>query len=318
MLVPLTVYTLMSKFMTKTIKYTAIIFMLCIGHLFIANNALAEEETAATDKASETKQSTTKKNSMTRAESIKPPADLQQQFQNDLKHYVGKTEALLIGLDEVITLFQSSKTANNKGVILLIPDWQQPAINPRSINFLRKTMPEHGWATFTVQPFNKPKNYPSIALKAIEQQEENDKTISDYKLKLGQLYQAMMEKVANMPGIFILISEGNNAGLLVDIINQETSKKPHAMVMLSAYQLTDAANINLAKNVAMSEMPMLDLLLKRDHLNVQASAKLRKTQSDKELKVVYRQKEIANFTPSYYPEDDLLKAIQGWLKTIGW
>ncbi len=45
-----------------------------------------------------------------------------------------------------------------------------------------------------------------MALKAVEQQEENDKILTDYKLQLGQLYQAMMDKVANMPGIFILIS----------------------------------------------------------------------------------------------------------------
>ena len=307
----------MIKFTADTLQYLSLILLLSVAQLII-NNSVKAEEDAAPAKSSEVTKPASNKKTMTRAESIKPPTDLQQQFQNDLKHYVGKTEALLIGTEEVITLFESSQTANNKGVVLLIPDWQQPAINPRSINFLRKTLPEHGWATLTVQPFNKPKNYPSMALKAVEQQEENDKILTDYKLQLGQLYQAMMDKVANMPGIFILISEGNNAGFLVDIINQETSKKPHAMVMLSAYQLTETANINLAKNVAISEMPMLDLRLKRDHLNVQASAKLRKTQSEKELKVLYRQQEIANFTPSYYPEDDLLKAIQGWLKTIGW
>ncbi|WP_448246900.1 DUF3530 family protein [Thalassotalea agariperforans] len=307
----------MMKFTADTLQYLSLIMLLSVAQLII-NNSVKAEEDAAPAKSSEVTKPASNKKTMTRAESIKPPADLQQQFQNDLKHYVGKTEALLIGTEEVITLFESSQTANNKGVVLLIPDWQQPAINPRSINFLRKTLPEHGWATLTVQPFNKPKNYPSMALKAIEQQEENDKILTDYKLQLGQLYQAMMDKVANMPGIFILISEGNNAGFLVDIINQETSKKPHAMVMLSAYQLTETANINLAKNVAISEMPMLDLRLKRDHLNVQASAKLRKTQTEKELKVLYRQQEIANFTPSYYPEAELLKAIQGWLKTIGW
>lgn len=307
----------MMKFTAHTSQYLSLILLLSIAQLIINNSVNAEENSATVENTEVAKPASNKK-TMTRAESIKLPADLQQQFQNDLKHYVGKTEALLIGIDEVITLFQNSKTANNKGVILFIPDWQQPAINPRSINFLRKIMPEHGWATLTVQPFNKPKNYPSMALKAVEQQEENEKTVTDYKLKLGQLYQAMMDKVANFPGIFILVSEGNNAGFLVDIINQETSKKPHAMVMLSAYQLTETANINLAKNVAMSEMPILDLRLKRDHINVQASAKLRKIQSEKELKVVYRQQEIANFTPSYYPEDDLLKAIQGWLKTIGW
>ncbi len=53
---------------------------------------------------------------MTRAESIKPPADLQQQFQNDLKHYVGKTEALLIGTEELLLYLRAAKQQTIKGL----------------------------------------------------------------------------------------------------------------------------------------------------------------------------------------------------------
>ena len=121
-----------------------------------------------------------------------------------------------------------------------------------------------------------------------------------------------------MPGLFIFISEGNNAGLITEIINQEGSTIPNALVILSAYRETEKENLRFAKNIAMTEIPVLDLILSKDNPRVKPSATLRKTQTEKELKVIYRQKLIHNLTPNYYPEVALTKEIRGWLKSIGW
>ena len=127
-----------------------------------------------------------------------------------------------------------------------------------------------------------------------------------------------MKKVASMPGIFIFVTEGNNASFIVDIVNQEDVDKPNAIIFLSAFKETVDENNNFAKNLAMTEIPVLDLYLSKDNRHVHPSAVLRKKQADKELKIMYRQKMIHNFTPNYYPEMTLAKEIQGWLVSIGW
>lgn len=249
---------------------------------------------------------------------IKPPADLYQQYQRDLKHYFANTEELLVGTETISTLLSESNTANNKGVVILLPDWQQPAINPKSIAFLHNTMPDHGWATITIPPFNKPQNYPSIALEEETRKESDKKAIEAYQTKVASVCRVVLEKASAMPGLILFISEGNNAGIVMNIVNTPGMLKPNAMVLLSAYQETPAENMNFAQQLAMTDIPVLDLYLKQDNIKVKPSALLRKKQTEKELKVVYRQKQINNFTPSYYPEKALLKEIQGWLKTIGW
>ena len=111
----------------------------------------AETQPENTDKAA------TKK-VMNRAQSIKAPSNLHLQHQNDLKHYITKLDSLLVGTEEIATLFTPSETSNSKGVIILLPDWQQSALTPRSMAFLQKAMPSKGWTTLTIQPLSKPEN----------------------------------------------------------------------------------------------------------------------------------------------------------------
>ena len=248
---------------------------------------------------------------------ISLPVDLHQQYQSDLNHYT-QTDDMLVGSKNITTLFSASNSANNKGVAILFPDWQQPAITPKSLAFLHESMPEHGWATITIQPLNKPNNYPSNALEANTRIEENTKALNDYQEQLTEIYLAVMEKAAAMPGLILLVSEGNNAAVLTKIANQANTLKPNAMVLLSAYQSTQVDDKAFAKQLAMSDIPVLDLYLKQDNQQVKPSALMRKKQAAIDLKVVYRQKQLSNFTPTYYPQNQLLKEIQGWLKVIGW
>lgn len=281
------------------------------------------DETKTTEAKTEIEQTPTEsgeapKKTMNRAESIKAPKDLYEQQKSDLKHFINKIEPLLVGTEEITTLFSSSNTSNNKGVIILLPDWQQSAVSPKNMAFLHNTMPDKGWATLTIQPLNRPDNYPSDALEATVRNEENTETIEKYSKELTEIYQVIMKKVASMPGIFIFVTEGNNASFIVDIVNQEDVDKPNAIIFLSAFKETVDENNNFAKNLAMTEIPVLDLYLSKDNRHVHPSAVLRKKQADKELKIMYRQKMIHNFTPNYYPEMTLAKEIQGWLVSIGW
>jgi len=256
---------------------------------------------------------------------IKPPIELTKQHKDDLKHYLANDhmKPLLAGPDDYITLVQKYTSANSKGVAILLPEWQQGATNPKAINFLRNALPAQGWSTITIQPNNKPQNFPSLALTIAEQKKENTTTLKGYKDKLSALFNAVMNTATEYPGIVLVMAQGNNGALLVDILSQENSVKPNALILLSSYRqsnyaLINSANEDFARQLAFSEIPTLDLYLKYDNAIILAKALQRKLMARQELKIYYRQRQLHNTVTGYYPEQELLSQINGWLKTIGW
>lgn len=280
----------------------------------------AEEEGAAEpEKVDEDKKQPSKSIQRSDIKIVKPVSSFEQQKQ-DLTHYLSgsKTQSIKAGDSEYIIIEESSSTQNNKGVAILIPDWQQGVANPKAMNFLRKNLPDAGWSTISVQSPNKPMNYPSVALTKEERIEQNKAALMPYQNELKSLVTAVMEKAKNYPGIFLVITEGSQAAILIDLYKNNQDLSPAALITLSASMYSELENDTFAKNIAMSELPVLDLILKKDRNSVLENAMLRKKYATKELKVYYRQKYLHNMVPGYYPEQTLLTEINGWLKTIGW
>ncbi len=256
---------------------------------------------------------------------IKEPIELSKQHKADLKHYLANEQVtpLLAGPDVYLTLVNQHTSINSKGVVILLPEWQQGATNPKAINFLRNALPEQGWSTIVVQPNNKPKNFPSNAITVDEQKQENKATLNQYKKKLTTMHNALMNVAKGYPGIVLVIAQGNNAALLVDLYNQNNSQLPNALILLSSYRQTNSAlidNVNksFAQQLAAIELPVLDLYLKLDNSLVLAKAAQRKSIAKQEMKVYYRQRQLNNTITGYYPEKELLSQIKSWLKAIGW
>ena len=256
---------------------------------------------------------------------IPVPVSVEQQHKEDLTHYLptNRIKPILAGPDDYITLVDENTSVNNKGVAILLPDWQQGAVNPKAINFLRKEMPKQGWTTISIQPANKPNNFPSKALKISERQEANKTIIDGYKEKLSALISAVLTKSKEYPGIVIIIAQGNHGGMLVDIFDEQSGTTPNALILLSSYllsshELIDEMNTAFAKKLAYSEYPILDLYLKYDNPIVLDKAAQRLATANQELKTYYRQRQINNNATGYYPEKELLTQINSWLKSIGW
>lgn len=251
---------------------------------------------------------------------INAPTDAFKQQQDDLKHYFNSdaVEAILVGTDEFVMLTNKHKSVINKGVMILIPDWQRSAASPNAIKQLRDNMPDKGWTTLTLHPPHQPGNYPSQALTAEERQEENDKSLTDYQQKLSKVISAVIDEAKNYPGAILVVAEGQHASLVVNMVQSELIEAPGALVMLSSYMPTSTENTKLTEQVAFADYPILDLYLKRDHRLVLASTKNRKDRARNEMKVYYRQKQLSNLTAGYYPKQGLTREIIGWLKSIGW
>ncbi len=296
------------------------LFLLTANFLLVEVNAAENKEKPATEKTEPQKEKSKSDN-----HKIPLPSPLIKQQKQDLTHYIAKEKIspILAGPNDYLTIINKYTSASNKGVAILLPDWQQGATNPKAINYLSKALPNHGWTTIAIQPDNKPDNYPSRATVLSEQKEENKKTIEDYQIKLSAMMSALMKKAQEYPGIVIVIAQGNNAALLVDLYDKEKNKPANALLMLSSFRksnigLNSSVNEVFATQVATSEYPTLDLYLKNDHPLTINNAKLRHSLAQQEMKVYYRQRQLNNTVSGYYPEQELLTQINSWLNAIGW
>ena len=125
---------------------------------------------------------------------IRAPVNAFAQQQQDIKHYLAqeKITPLLVGPDNYLTTTDEHTTGINKGVMVLIPDWQQGISAPNALNQLRKNIPQYGWTTITLHPPSKPANYPSQALTAEERSSQNTETLTNYRQKLADIMRAVM------------------------------------------------------------------------------------------------------------------------------
>ena len=295
-----------------------LIALLIFALIFVCTKTFAEEKKS--DAIVDSSQKTANK-----AEPIKRPIELTKQHKEDLKHYLADEEVkpLLAGPDDYLTLVKRYTSANSKGVVILLPEWQQGATNPKAINYLRNALPAKGWSTIAIQPSNKPENYPSTAVTVAEQKKANQVVLKEYKSKLNSMLNAVMNTARKYPGIVLVIAQGNNAAFLVDLYNQDGSQKPNTLIMLSGYrqsnpELINSVNENFAHQLALTELPILDLYLKYDNPLVISTSAQRKAFSKQEMKVYYRQRQLNNTVTGYYPEEELLIQINSWLKAIGW
>lgn len=251
---------------------------------------------------------------------INAPTDAFKQQQQDIEHYLSQeqVENLTVGEDNYLTIINNHTTKVNKGVMVLIPDWQQSIATPNALKQIRENMPELGWTTLTLHPPHKPDNYPSKALTSVERIQQNAETLTNYHKKFTDIMLALMEKAKHYPGVIIVVAQGNHSAVLLDLYQQDLVAPPSAFIMLSSYMPTLSDNKKIAQQLALSDYPILDLFLKRDHNYVISNALLRRDEAKRELKIYYRQKQLNNQVTGYYPKHTLTEEILGWLSALGW
>ncbi|MGB0937465.1 MAG: DUF3530 family protein [Colwellia sp.] len=253
-----------------------------------------------------------------------------QQHQGDIGHFLHKdqVDTLLAGPDSYLMLINENTHVVNKGIMVIIPDWEQAVIHPKAPRFLQNIFPQNGWTTIAVYPPAKPLNYPSITLDKVKQAQENDSMLSAYTEKLSVLIKAVIKRARNYPGHIFIISQGNNAAIIANILAQNEHAEGDeftvdGIILLSSFLHSDENNIDsinsqFANTLAHSDIPILDLTLRHDHLIVQKKADERSVLAKRERKVFYRHRMLNNVVAGVYPEQDLISQIKRWLVSIGW
>lgn len=251
---------------------------------------------------------------------INLPINKQNQQRSDLEHYLQQKDInkVLVGPDEHVTLLTLSETTTSKGVLILIPEWQQSAVSPSAIDNLRQIMPAQGWTTITLHPLAKPVDFPSSAINEQARAEANQKAISDYRESLTQLMKAINEETKKYPGIIVVAAQGQSGAQLIDLYEKETIKAPSALVLLSVFMEQDFWQKQAADSLANLGFPILDISLLRDNRYIPSSKHVRKVTVKRMAKSQYRALELINIYPGVYPTNMLDREIKGWLKSNGW
>jgi hypothetical protein len=278
------------------------------------------EENKTVTKEVEDKPGEAEKKVIQKRPEIFAPMNALLQKEQDLSHYLTaeKLAPMLTGAQNFITIINDNTASNQKGVMILLPDWNMSAKSSNALNYLQSMLPGQGWTTITIQPPSRPFDYPSTAFKLPLQLEENNKHLIEHQNKLTIMMTAVMKKAKDYPGIFVVVSQGSHAILLADLYAAGKLQSPSALIMLSGYMNTAVDSLSFAKSLAKSQLPVLDIYLSREHQLANTDAILRKAQATKEMKAYYRQTQLHNNQVSYYPEKQLLRSINGWLKSIGW
>ena len=291
----------------------------------MAGGEMADDQKEAMSKETMSNEAMDKSDSSKEAGSadksdIRPPISLIEQFSQDIERSVDSSlvNPMLAGTDDFLTILQPDNHSTDRGIAILLPEWEQAATDSRAINFLRQHLPDEGWTTIAIQPITKPENYPSQQMKPALAAEENKEMLDKYAEKLAPMLTSVMEKAAEFPGVFLVIAQGNNAAILIDLYEQAAVEQPNALITLSAHRQSTAGNQRLANQIASSDLPVLDIVLKKDVHWIKHFAANRSKAAKRELKPIYRQRELTNFRAGYYPEQALAKEIKGWLATVGW
>lgn len=264
----------------------------------------------------------------------------------DIQRFMPSDEVrtLLAGEDEFIALYRQSMAGEQRGVALIIPDWQQLPTNNAGINFLRKELNDLGYATLAMTlpdidwqaqentESEESENTQSSSDEASNQQQNNgamsephfvnaapliqNAVIDNYKLKLIARFNSLYDTALNEQGSIVVIAQGASAGLLIEHYANFPSTRLDALISLSSYLPNYQRNSHLNANISTISPPVLDLFFAIDNPKVTQSIQARQRWVTRNSKFDYRQRQLFGLASEPEQQQRLLKEVDGFLRRL--
>ncbi|MBU2114668.1 MAG: alpha/beta hydrolase family protein [Gammaproteobacteria bacterium] len=225
---------------------------------------------------------------------------------DDLKRQLPAAEISQIDATEPVLLLQRpAMTASRKGTVILLADSAEHAASPKHIDNLRQQLNDYGWDTLSVMP-------PDAAMLT-----GDSDAIQQFQTAVMQRISAAQQQARQQSGSVVVIAQGNSAAVLNQLYVAEQLAEPEALILLGAYLPDPQLNIELAKAIASHQIPTLDINHQYDNRFVNAQLALRQKWVNKQLKPVYRQRQIIGSGLHQEVQQWVLHEIYGWLTSIG-
>ncbi|MFY8350234.1 DUF3530 family protein [Pseudoalteromonas sp. SSM20] len=253
------------------------------------------------------------------------PINKELQGNQDISHYYDKSEVVnvMAGENEITALFRDHTAEFDKGVAILIADWHLTQANDRGIDFLRKSLNDYGWITYSISAGSSPR---------INNEElpENDNLslapslshytkpdFDAYALSLTSRFKAMYQQALTHPGFVIVITQGQSGAILNSYLSQQSSEPIDALVLLNNFYNEPQKNKALNQTITTTTWPTLDIFYQSHNHWLSQQMELRKKLARRNHKLNYRQRTLFGSQSSEQQHQRLSKEIYGFLTWLG-
>ena len=281
------------------------------------------------------------------AEHIAPPpfsknidADISRLAKSD------EVKPILAGDTEFLTLYSEYMSADFRGVVILIPDWQSTPTNNAGMNFLRKELNNHGYTSYamTVPDIDwqttldeKEKTNNGTADSNEEATDENTQSgstaqtqphhadyieqvstevVDTYKLKLIARYEALYQQAAMESDNIVIIAQGTSAGVLLEHYAEFSDSTINAFISLSSYLPNTKRNAKLSQITSLVTPALLDIYFATDSNDILMNLKKRQRWVNRNAKFDYRQRQLFGLRDAPQQHARLSKEIDGFLRRL--
>ena len=281
------------------------------------------------------------------AEYIAPPplsknidADISRLAQSD------EVKPILAGDTEFLTLYSEYMSADFRGVVILIPDWQSTPTNNAGMNFLRKELNNHGYTSYAMtvpdidwqaaqddaaktinDPVGKNNETANANTKpdtstqkqphhADYVEQVNTEVVDNYKLKLVARYDALYQQAAMESENIVVIAQGTSAGVLLEHYAEFSDSKISAFISLSSYLPNTKRNAKLSQITSLVTPALLDIYFATDSNDILMNLKNRQRWVNRNAKFDYRQRQLFGLRDAPQQHARLSKEIDGFLRRL--
>ena len=253
---------------------------------------------------------------------------------------------LLLGEEETVVVIQESNQALSKGAAILVAETGKNGASESGLAALAPFLNDFGWTTILVtapsldfdsteenndvpesndavaasasnDPNNLPppnQRIPSYTSTPIISETQFQQQEQDFQI----LMNAVEQERQNYPGFSLVIAQGTSAAWLAKLYGDQQLPEPDAIVTLGVNWPQHDLNILVPRILARTPVPVLDIYNQFDSDWTLNTAKERKVEAIKSLKLHYRQREIIGQRVSRQQYEYLAREIHGWLTYMGW
>ena len=276
---------------------------------------------------------------------------------SDLSRLMPKSEirSLKAGETEFVSLYREYMSAEQRAVVLIIPDWQNLPTNNAGINFLRTHLNDLGYTTLAMtvpdidwQASKKDSQTesPETDTTAADSQQNTDTNeenstseqaatnaddmvkhvevieyvsndvIDDYKENLIARFEVLYQTALNDGDKIVLVAQGASAGVLLEHYASFPNDDLEAFISLSSYLPNNERNQQLNTLVSTISPPLLDVFYSNDNPDLLMSITDRKRWVKRHSKYDYRQRELFGLRSAPEQHARLTKEIDGFLRRL--
>jgi hypothetical protein len=253
------------------------------------------------------------------------PINKELQGNQDISHYYDKSEVVnvMAGENEITALFRDHTAEFDKGVAILIADWHLTQANDRGIDFLRKSLNDYGWITYSISAGSSPRinneelpeNDNLSLAPSLSQYTKPD--FDAYALSLTSRFKAMYQQALTHPGFVIVITQGQSGAILNNYLSQQSSEPIDALVLLNNFYNEPQKNKALNQTITTTAWPTLDIFYQSHNHWLSQQMELRKKLARRNHKLNYRQRTLFGSQSSAQQHQRLSKEIYGFLTWLG-